>query len=482
MDNVSTRIFKITLIVIFVAFSKNLYSQVQERDTSKYLYLLVGPDVQLNLNYALMKAAADENIPGIKWLMNHGAEIDAVTPEQVTPLLFAVAKKNKEAVKALLEYEPDVNHYSRFGETPLLLAVKNNDIVIAEMLIRDSADINLSDQNGATPLHFAAIYGFFYLADMLLYYEAANFKETFDGTTPLMAAVYSGSADIADLLLQNGANPEARDKMGFTPFLIAAQNGDTLIMDLLLKRKIDLYEINNFKINALDICIKMNFKEAAIYLLRKGDKWLTSKPDAINPYSVATVFRRKEIAGILRENNIPENYRFGFNQISFSASTRVCLHDYFAGISFSLKEPSMNAGLFVGCDVKPDYTRVLIKKNSNLFYQYMDKSSLAYAGVFKDFSLTDYPLNANWSFTCSLAAAYAFGNKLKGTEIVPENKFKIVPGLGFKIAKNSLCLSGNIDYIKSGFYKVGPIWFRLGVSYSFFFDNLSAPAKIIKWY
>jgi ankyrin repeat protein len=482
MDYASTRISKIILIFIFVAFSKNLYSQVQEGDTTQYLDFLVGPDEQFNLNYALMKAAASENILGIKWLMKHGAEIDAVTPEEVTPLLFAVAKKNKKAVKVLLEYEPDVNHFSKYGETPLLLAVKNNDLEIAEMLIRDSADINLSDRYGATPLHYAAIYGFFYIADMLLYYEAATFKETSDGTTPLMAAAYSGSADIADILLQNGANPEARDKMGFTPFLISAQNGDTVIMDLLVKRKIDLYEVNNFKINALDICIKMNFKDAASYLLRKGDKWLTSKPDAINPYNVASVFRRKEIAGILRENNIPENYRFGFNQMSFSASARVCLHDYFTGISFSLKEPSMNAGLFAGCDIKPDYTRVLIKENSHLFYQYMDKSSLAYAGLFKDFSLTDNPLNANWSFTCSVAAAYAFGNKLKGTEIVPENKFKIVPGIGFKVARNSLCVSGDIDYIKSGFYKVGPVWFRLGVSYSFFFDNLNAPAKIIKWY
>jgi hypothetical protein len=147
-----------------------------------------------------------------------------------------------------------------------------------------------------------------------------------------------------------------------------------------------------------------------------------------------------------------------------------------------LKEPSVNGGIFIGLDVKPGYTRVLMKESQSQFYQYFNKSSLVYAGLFKDFPITDFPYKGNWIFSGSLAAGYSYGNKLKGTSISPENKFRIIPGIALKWTNNNLNLFGNIDFIKSEFYKVGPVWLRLGVSYSIYFDRVRAPGKDIKWY
>jgi ankyrin repeat protein len=400
----------------------------------------------------------------------------------VTPLLYAVANNRLDAVKVLLNYDIDINVMTTYWETPLLAAVKNGNVDIAEALIRDSADTKVSDKYGATPLHYAAIYGYFYMVDMLLYYEAAVYSKTNDGTTPLMTAVWAGYSDISDLLIQNGADPEEKDNLGFTPFLIAAQNGDTVIMEMLIKRNINLYEVNSFNYNALDIAIKSNQKEATAYLLKKGDKWASSENNPVSPYSVAAKYVRKEIAVLLEKNNIPRTYKFGFDQVAISASFRNCFYDYFTGIGVLFKEPSINGGIFLGLDVKPGYTRVLMKESETKFYQYFNKSSMIYAGLFKDFAITDFPYKGNWIFSGSLAAGYSYGNKLKGTSITPENKIRIIPGIGLKWTNDRLNFYSNIEIIKSEFYKVGPLWLRLGVSYNIFFDNVRAPGKDIKWH
>lgn len=453
-------------------------------DTLAYSLFILhnGDDIQGNLDYGLMTAATEGDSLGITWLISHGADVEARTSEGVTPLLFAVAANQKAAVKLLLDNKADPNAISRYTETPLIVAVKNQNIEIAEMLLRAGADINLGDKYNATPLHYAAVYGYFYIADLLIYYEAAIYKKSVDGTTPLMAAIWAGYADIADILMQNGADPSEKDNLGFTPFLIAAQNGDTIIMNLLLKRRVNIYETNNFKYNALSLSIKGNHKDASGYLLRIGDQWPSPGNEAINPYSVATVYRRKDMLGMLKDAQIPESANPGIDQISISASIKHCYFDYQAGFSVIAEEPIINLGFIAGIDFKPFYTRVLVKENTSLYYQYRDKSTLIYAGIVKEIPITDYPLKGNWSFIGSLSAGYTFGNKLEGTSIVPGNKFKIIPAAGFRWTKNSFGIIMDLEYLDTEYHRVGPVWLRLGFSYNLFLNDLRAPGKVIKWY
>ena len=474
--------WKFVLLTIFFSIPARLGSQIVVLDTTMELEYPLQFSVQQDLNNYLMLAASAGQVPAINWLIKHGAEIDTKTEENATPLVLAVANNNTEAVKALLQYKPDVNVMTLYSETPLLAAAKNGNIDMAEALIRDSANINLADKHGATPLHYASIFGYFYLTDMLLYYQADKELKSEDGTTPLMAAIWAGFADITDLLIQKGANCEEKDKQGFTPLMIAAQNGDTVIMELLFKKQVNMYEINNFKYDALDILIKSNFIDAIEYLFRRGYKWISRLPDALNPYSLAIKNERKGIMQILEKNNIPENHSFGFNQVAFSASVKFCSHDYFTGFNLAFKEPHINAGLIAGLDFKPGYNRVLDKTDDNQYYQYQDKSSVVYGGIFKDIRITDHPFGGNWFFNSSLAAAYAFGNKLKGTNISPGNILKIIPSAGFKWTVANFSLYGSIDYMRTMFYKIGPVWFRLGVAYNMFLESDKARPKKIKWY
>ena len=207
-------------------------------------------------------------------------------------------------------------------ETPLIIAVKNNNFEISETLIRAGADVDFPDRNGATPLHYASINGYLEITDLLLYYNASIDQKSDEGITPLLAAIMAGYADVADLLIQNGANMEARNNKGYTPFLMASVNGDTLIMDLLFRQGVDIYATNNENYNALDLSIASNQTEAAKYLLKIGNKWTSSAEDAVDPYLVASKYRRKDIISILRENNVPGQIKYGIDQAAVTVSSR----------------------------------------------------------------------------------------------------------------------------------------------------------------
>ncbi len=481
VNMLSTRnLFSLVLILIAVSIlPEEIFAQAEVApDTSSYLpYYYDGA-----LEYNLMVAASKGYDSEVERFLKMGADIDGESDEGATPLVFAVANNHLSTVKLLLKHDPDVNKKTSSSETPLIISVKNLNADIAEALIRAGADVDLADKNDVTPLHFAAIYGGFNVADVLLYYEADCNKKAIDGTTPLMAAIWSGYPDVADLLIQNGANMEARDKDGFTPFLIAAQNGDTLLMNLLLKEGVDLYEKNIFNYNALALTIEANQKPAFEFLLSKGDKWASADKEAVNPYRVASVFGRGEMIKILEKNNISGRQGLKIDEISFNISTRFNVRDYYTGAAIAFKEPTINAGFIIGSDIKPVYTRILMKTGENTYYQYFDKSSLVFAGIFKDFTLAEYKSGFKIAVSASLSAGYTLGSKFKGTEITAGKKLRIIPAAALKFQKNHLIFSSGLEYTNTEFYKIGPLWLRFGFAYNLFLSQTRSPVKMIKWY
>jgi ankyrin repeat protein len=473
----------VLLLFTLLFLSGRVYSQVNESyteyyDTSGY----IPASYKGSLDYNLMIAASKGYSLEVERLIQKGADINGETDEGVTPLIFAVAANRIKVVSLLIKYGADVNKVTSKFETPLLIAVKAQNTEMTETLIRAGADMEISDRHDATPLHFASIYGYFQIVDMLIYYGASLDNKTVEGTTPLLASIWSGYNDIADVLIQNGANMEARDNEGFTPFLMAAYFGDTVLMNLLYKKGIDIYAINNSKHNALTLSILAGQSETTIFLLKLGDKWTNSGRDAVNPYTVASKYGRKDIINILKKNNIPGKVAYQIDQTAITVSSRFSINDIYTGINLSFKEPYLNAGFIAGCDMKLWYTRVLVKRGDHLFYQYMDKGSVFYAGLFKDFSLTNRPDKFNYSISTTLLGGYSFGNKFKGTLIAPANRFMIVPSVSLKITKMNLSLNMGLEYMKTEYYHNGPVWFRAGFSYNYYFDNIRTMVKTIKWY
>lgn len=476
----STRNLLITLVIIISAnlFQGRLCCQETTMlDTLDYL----PPSIEGALENNLMVAASRGFTMEIERLISKGADIDRETNEGATPLIFAVANNQLSSVIILLSHNPNLDKITSSGETPLLISVKNQNLKIAEALIRGGANIDLADKNGAAALHYAAITGNFDMADMLLYYDANCNKKAIDGTTPLMAAILAGYPDITDLLFQNGANLESRDNSGFTPFLIASQIGDTMVMNLLVKEGVDLYEKNNFNYNALALAIESNNKPAVEFLLEKGDKWTSPDKEGVNPYTVSSAFGRKDFIELLEKKNIPGRQGLRIDGISITASSKLNFREYFTGLSLSFEEPLLNAGFFAGCDLKPTYSKVLVETGENTYYQYFDKSSIVFAGLFKDFTLSEKSIGLKFSLSTYLSAGYNFGGEYKGTNLSPEHKVRLIASAGFKLERNHFAFRTDLEYMNSGFYRIGPLWLRLGISYNYFLSRVRSQVKTIKW-
>lgn len=490
MSAIRPIILRIFFLVTVLLITGKAYSQVKFVDRLADSLLIAAFDTsdyfsysyEGALDYNLMIAASKGYTSEIIRLIRKGADINAETIEGATPLIFAVTNNRILAVITLLAYKPQLNNTTKNNETPLLISVKNGYFNVAEMLIREGADMEKADWYGATPLHHAALNGSLKIVDMMIYYGASLDSKSEEGTTPLLAAIWAGNTDVADLLIQSGANPEISDNDGFTPFLLSSFYGDTLMMDILYKKGANIYATNNAKHNALTISILTGNTYASEFLLKIGKNWAAPGNDALNPYTVAAKYQRKEMIGMLKSNNVPGQLKYEIDQFAITASSRFFIHDIYTGISLSFKEPYLNAGFTVGCDIKLWYTRVLMKNSEYLYYQYMDKGAMAYAGVFKDFPLTDNINRFNYSFSTTLLAGYTFGNKLKGTLITTENKFKVIPAISLKMTKLNLAFSLGLEYVKTDFYRNGPIWLRAGISYNYYFDNVRTKIKPIKWY
>jgi len=173
----------------------------------------------------------------------------------LTPLLFAIRDGNVPMMRLLLDHRADVNQSSGNHTTPLLIALLNGQVEIATELLGRGANPNAADDYHRAAL-FAAIdlrnfnhdkYGDLPtdgrdpldLIKALLKKDAnPNLKTdtvpvhglmqfdaswvNFDGETPFVRAALSGDIEVMRLLLENGADPNIATTQGSTALMAAA--------------------------------------------------------------------------------------------------------------------------------------------------------------------------------------------------------------------------------------------------------------------
>jgi hypothetical protein len=178
---------------------------------------------------------------------------------------------------------------------------------------------------------------------------------------------------------------------------------------------------------------------------------------------------------------VPDAVKFSLDQAVVSTYARFTKNDFYSGLSLSLRESFFKAGITAGINTKLWETKLLVEKSPYTFYQYIDKSSMVYAGLFKDFIIANNYNNRPVMLSASLTAGYTFGNKFKGTEIYPERKMVIIPGIAIKWSSRPVTIFAGADYHKTNYYNVGSIWASLGLSYNFYFDNKPIRRQRINW-
>jgi len=112
-------------------------------------------------------------------------------------------------VKFFLDCGADINALTRDGQSALLKASQIHNLSIAKLLLEHGADVNLTTQPGNTPLFYALQKpGGEEIAKVLLAYGAeVNIQGPFQ-TTPLTMAIVQNNRTLVELLLDHGATEE----------------------------------------------------------------------------------------------------------------------------------------------------------------------------------------------------------------------------------------------------------------------------------
>ncbi|MFC4294968.1 ankyrin repeat domain-containing protein [Novosphingobium tardum] len=108
---------------------------------------------------ALHIVTARRDLVWIKFLLQHGANVNARNNKGETPLQAASNIGFVDGVELLLSLGARVDEANSTGETPLISAVHRKDAAMARVLLKAGADYKRSDNSGRTALDYAQLDG-----------------------------------------------------------------------------------------------------------------------------------------------------------------------------------------------------------------------------------------------------------------------------------------------------------------------------------
>jgi ankyrin repeat protein len=196
---------------------------------------------------SLCEAADKGNLSEVEWLLDHGADVNALDPPNQgdTALLYAAGRGHDKIVKYLVSRGANVNAGRERGRSALLQAICNHHPDIAAWLIAQEADVNVKNEEKDTPLHYAARYGNAPVAKLLIEKGADINARGNGGRTPLYATIcFRGEKDIsvAQVLLEKGADPNIHSEEGIpngfsdgSPLMRAIHKKESEMVELLKK-------------------------------------------------------------------------------------------------------------------------------------------------------------------------------------------------------------------------------------------------------
>ena len=196
----------------------------------------------------LMHAAGTNNTELVSLLIDHGAEVNFVDPNQYgfskTPLSLACYQGNFEVVKLLLAKGANINYTGDDSDSPLLSAIYGGEVEVARHLLQDeTVDVKWAATDGTTALH-AACFASSLMSELLERGTPIDGHSLSYGTA-LHRAVRKHNPKAIEALLANDPRPEVdyvygedgylQDEIGFTPLQLACKLHFPKCVESLLK-------------------------------------------------------------------------------------------------------------------------------------------------------------------------------------------------------------------------------------------------------
>ena len=189
-----------------------------------------------------------------------------------TPLHHAVKRVDFEMVSELISHGAEVNIVDKDNLSPLYIAAEIGSRKIADTLIMNGADINISRKSDEmTPLLIAAGKGNSEIVELLLAQQRINVSAfNADKSSALLLATLNNHNKTCELLVKK-IDVNRNNAKGYCPLLIASRNGNTNLMEIFLQHGADINCTSEFDgYTPLIMASMMGKKSAVKFLLARG--------------------------------------------------------------------------------------------------------------------------------------------------------------------------------------------------------------------
>jgi len=242
-------------------------------------------------------------------MIQSGADVNVVDASGLSLLLQAVVSSNQPSTSFLLQHGADITARSPQGETALELAVKEGGVGVAEALCQAGADTGASS-TGEPPIWMALEKGAEDLASVLVRHGADS-----DGWGPgpegceqtlLHRAIDENREEVAIFLIRAGCdlNTPRRggEEDGEGPLQLATQWGQEGVVTALIEHGADLNRGDSLAKTALHHAIE-NGQQGIINLLLgcPGIDLTARDKSGLSPFSAAMNFKNNTAAKVILE-------------------------------------------------------------------------------------------------------------------------------------------------------------------------------------
>jgi ankyrin repeat protein len=189
----------------------------------------------------------------VRVLLSADVDVDAMTREGFTPLMYGVEEGMAGAVALLLRAGADPSKTGR-TMTPLQLACRKGLLGIAGLLLGAGADPTAPGVEGQTALRVAIVEGHVAIVRLLLTVTDVEQRGPDECATPLFAAVRWARAEVAHVLLEAGADVRRQSPTGWTLLHLAAVIGSVELTRVMLKAGIHPDELGSLGWTPVQCC------------------------------------------------------------------------------------------------------------------------------------------------------------------------------------------------------------------------------------
>jgi uncharacterized protein len=140
---------------------------------------------------AVHRAAHCGDVRVVKTLIAAGADVNAKTKQNVTPLLISIAMMcpDSAVTMALIEAGADVKAAEDGGDTAIVIAGTESSLEVLQELLKRRANVDAQGQGGETALHYAAMNNLLDRTEILLKAGVSFDIKNGAGQTPLDVAM-----------------------------------------------------------------------------------------------------------------------------------------------------------------------------------------------------------------------------------------------------------------------------------------------------